>query len=158
MVPKAAYLVANGIQASLIELDPDSGFVRPLRHWVVEDCGRVVNPLLADEQLRGGVVQGLGEALFEECRYDERGQLQNATLADYLVPMAADMPDIVIDHVYTPVAGTLLGAKGLGEAGTVGAAAAFVNAVNDALRAHGCAITEIPCTPERVLRALKRVP
>jgi carbon-monoxide dehydrogenase large subunit len=158
VVPSAAYLVANGIQASLVELDPDSGFVKPLRHWVVEDCGRVINPLLADEQLRGGVVQGLGAALFEECRYDERGQLQNATLADYLVPMASDMPDIVIDHVHTPVSGTLLGAKGIGEAGTIGAAAAFVNAVNDALRPHGCAIAEIPCTPERILRALKRVP
>lgn len=158
VVPKAAYLVANGIQASLIELDSDSGFVKPLRHWVVEDCGRVINPLLADEQLRGGVVQGLGEALFEECLYDERGQLQNATLADYLVPMASDMPDIVIDHVHTPVTGTLLGAKGLGEAGTIGAAAALVNAVNDALRPLGCAVAEIPCTPERILRALKRVP
>ena len=158
VVPSAAYLVANGIQASLVELDPDSGFVKPLRHWVVEDCGRVINPLLADEQLRGGVVQGLGAALFEECRYDERGQLQNATLADYLVPMASDMPDIVIDHVHTPVSGTLLGAKGIGEAGTIGAAAAFVNAVNDALQPHGCAIAEIPCTPERILRALKRVP
>lgn len=158
VVPQAACLVANGIQASLIQLDPDSGFVKPLRHWVVEDCGRVINPLLADEQLRGGVVQGLGEALFEECRYDERCQLQNATLADYLVPMASDMPDIVIDHVHSAVAGTLLGAKGVGEAGTIGAAAAFVNAVNDALRAFDCAIAEIPCTPERILRALKRVP
>ena len=151
-------LIANGIQASLIELDPESGFVKPLRHWVVEDCGRVINPMLADEQLRGGVVQGLGEALLEECRYDERSQLQNATLADYLVPMASDMPDIVIDHVHTEVTGTLLGAKGIGEAGTIGAAAAFVNALNDALRAFGCAISEIPCTPERVLRALRRVP
>jgi len=118
VVPAAAYLVANGIQASLIELDPDSGFIKPLRHWVVEDCGRVINPLLAGEQIRGGVVQGLGAALFEECRYDERGQLQNATLADYLVPMAADMPDIVVEHVHTPAPGTLLGANGIGEAGT----------------------------------------
>lgn len=157
-VPKYAYLMANGIQASLVELDADSGFVRPLRHWVVEDCGRVVNPLLADEQIRGGVIQGLGAALFEECRYDERGQLQNATLADYLVPMASDMPDIVVEHVCTEVGGTLLGAKGLGEAGTIGAAAAFVNAVNDALQPHGCAIAEIPCTPERILRVLGRVP
>jgi len=157
-VPRAAYLMANGIQASLVHLDPDSGFVKPLRHWVVEDCGRVINPLLADEQIRGGVIQGLGAALFEECRYDERGQLQNATLADYLVPMASDMPDIVVEHVCTEVRGTLLGAKGLGEAGTIGAAAAFVNAVNDALQPHGCAIAEIPCTPERMLRALGRVP
>ena len=72
--------------------------------------------------------------------------------------MASDMPDIIVEHVQTPVSGTLLGAKGIGEAGTIGAAAAFINAVNDALRAHGCAIAEIPCTPERLLRALKRVP
>ena len=157
-VPKSPYLVANGIQASLVDLDPDSGFVKPIRHWVVEDCGRIINPMLVDEQLRGGVVQGLGAALFEECRYDERGQLQTATLADYLVPMAADMPDIIVDHVHTPVAGTLLGGKGVGEAGTIGAAAAFVNAVNDALRPHGAAITEMPCTPERILRALRRAP
>jgi len=157
-VPGAAYLMANGIQASLVQLDPDSGFLKALRHWVVEDCGRVINPLLADEQIRGGVIQGLGAALFEECRYDERGQLQNATLADYLVPMASEMPDIAIDHVCTPVSGTLLGAKGLGEAGAIGAAAAFVNAVNDALRPLGGEIAEMPCTPERILRALKRVP
>jgi carbon-monoxide dehydrogenase large subunit len=157
-VPRAAYLMANGIQASLVQLDPELGVVKPLRHWVVEDCGRVINPLLADEQIRGGVIQGLGAALFEECRYDEHGQLQNATLADYLVPSASDMPDIVVDHVCTPVSGTLLGAKGLGEAGTIGSAAAFMNALNDALRPHGCEIAEIPCTPERILRALKRVP
>lgn len=157
-VPGAAYLMANGIQASLVELDPDSGFVKALRHWVVEDCGRVINPLLADEQIRGGVIQGLGAALFEECRYDEHAQLQNATLADYLVPMASEMPDVVVAHVCTPVPGTLLGAKGLGEAGAIGAGAAFLNALNDALRPLGGEIAEIPCTPERVLRALKRVP
>lgn len=157
-VPKFPYLVANGVQASLVDLDPDSGFVRPVRHWVVEDCGRIVNPLLVEEQIRGGVAQGLGAALLEECRYDERGQLQTATLADYLVPMAADIPDIIVDHVSTPVAGTLLGGKGVGEAGTIGAAAAFVNAVNDALRPHAAMITETPCTPARILRALRRVP
>lgn len=156
-VPQAA-LIANGIQASLVQLDPETGVLRPLRHWVVEDCGRVINPLLADEQIRGGVIQGLGAALLEECRYDEGGQLLNATLAEYLVPTSANMPDIVVEHVCTPVNGTLLGAKGLGEAGTIGSAAAFVNAVNDALRPFGCEIGEIPCTPERILRALKRVP
>ena len=115
------YLLANGIHASLVELDPQTGFVQLLKHWVVEDCGRVINPLLADEQLRGGVVQGLGAALYEEIMYDEGAQLQNGSMADYLVPMAGEMPDIVIDHVETPVPGTLLGAKGIGEAGTIGA-------------------------------------
>lgn len=157
-IPTRPYLAANGIQASLIELDPDTGFIRLLKHWVVEDCGRLINPLLADEQLRGGVVQGLGAALFEECLYDAHGQLQNATMAEYLVPMAAEMPDIVIAHIETPVAGTLLGAKGIGEAGTIGAAAAVANAINDALSHFGCHVDAQPFTPERVLRALGRVP
>jgi len=151
-------LVANGIQASLLEVDIDTGFVRLLKHWVVEDCGRIVNPLLVDEQLRGGVVQGIGAALFEECLYDGRGQLQTATLADYLVPMAAEMPDIVIGHVETPVQGTLLGGKGVGEAGTIGAGAAIANALNDALRPFGALVLRQPYTPERVLQALGKVP
>lgn len=155
--PTRPFLAANGIQACLLELDPDSGFVRLLKHWVVEDCGRVINPLLADEQLRGGVVQGLGAAFFEECRYDAGGQLLNATMADYMVPMAGEMPDIVIAHVETPVAGTLLGAKGIGEAGTIGAGAAAANAVNDALAPFGCSLDVQPFTPERILRALGRV-
>ena len=156
-IPTRPYLAANGIQASLIELDPDTGFIALLKHWVVEDCGRIINPLLADEQLRGGVVQGLGAALFEECLYDAHGQMQNATMAEYLVPMAAEMPDIVIAHVETPVTGTLLGAKGIGEAGTIGAGAALANALNDALAHFGCRVDCQPFTPERVLRALGRV-
>ena len=156
-IPTRSYLAANGIQASFIELDPETGFIRLIKHWVVEDCGRLINPLLADEQLRGGVVQGLGAALFEECLYDAHGQMQNATMADYLVPMAAEMPDIVIAHIETPVAGTLLGAKGIGEAGTIGAGAALANALNDALAHFGCRVDVQPFTPERVLRALGRV-
>ena len=157
-MPAQAYLAANGIQASLVELDPDTGFIRLLKHWVVEDCGRLINPLLADEQLRGGVVQGLGAALFEECLYDAHGQLLNSSMADYMVPMAGEMPDIVIAHIETPVASTLLGAKGIGEAGTIGAGAAAANAVNDALAPFGCRVDRLPFTPERVLRALGRVP
>ena len=96
--PTAPFNIANGIQAALVEVDIDTGFVRPLRHWVVEDCGRVINPLLVDEQIRGGVVQGIGGALFEHCIYDDDANLLNGTLADYLVPMAAEMPDIEIGH------------------------------------------------------------
>lgn len=149
------YLLANGIHASLVEVDPQTGFIKLLKHWVVEDCGRVVNPLLADEQLRGGVVQGLGAALYEECIYDEGAQLVNGSMADYLVPMAGEMPDIVIDHVETPVPGTLLGAKGIGEAGTIGAAAAVGNAINDALAPFGAEVLRQPYTPERILQALR---
>jgi len=138
----------------LVEVDAATGFVRLLGHWVVEDCGRVVNPLLADEQIRGGVVQGLGAALYEESRYDEAAQLLNASMADYLVPMAGEMPDIVIAHVETPVEGTLLGAKGIGEAGTIGAAAAVGNAINDALSPFGAEVLAQPYTPQRILQAL----
>jgi carbon-monoxide dehydrogenase large subunit len=132
--------------------------VRLAGHWIVEDCGRVINPLLADEQLRGGVVQGLGAALFEECLYDRNGQLLNGSMADYLVPMAGELPDIVIAHVETPLGGTALGAKGIGEAGTIGAAAAVGNAINDAISPFGAEVLELPYTPERILRALRRVP
>jgi len=151
------FAFTNGVQASWLELDVETGFVRLLKHWVVEDCGRMVNPLLVDEQIRGGVVQGLGAALFEECLYDAAGQLRNGTLADYLVPMAAEMPDIEVAHLETPLAGTELGAKGVGEAGTAGAPAAVMNAINDALAPFGARVAEQPFTPARILRALGRV-
>jgi carbon-monoxide dehydrogenase large subunit len=148
------FLPTNGIQASLVEVEPDTGIVKVLKHWVVEDCGRVINPLLVDEQIRGGVVQGIGEALFEACRYNEDGQFTSGSLADYLLPMASEMPDIVIRHVETPYSGSVLGAKGAGEAGTCGAAAAVLNAVNDALACFETRINTLPVTPPAVLRAL----
>jgi aerobic carbon-monoxide dehydrogenase large subunit len=151
------FAFTNGVQASWVEVDIDTGFVRLLRHWVVEDCGTLINPQLVDEQIRGGVVQGLGAALFEKCIYDERGQLTNANMADYLVPMSGEMPDIDVGHVVSPTAESELGAKGAGEAGTAGAAAAVANAVNDALRPFGAVITEIPLTPQIILAALKRI-
>jgi hypothetical protein len=103
------------------------------------------------------LVQGLGAALFEKCVYDERGQLTNANMADYLVPMSGEMPDIDVGHVVSPTLETELGAKGAGEAGTAGAAAAVTNAVNDALRPFGTIITEIPLTPQVILTALGRI-
>jgi len=150
------FAFTNGIQGCHLEVDIETGFIKLLKHFVVEDCGRVINPMLVDEQLRGGVVQGLGAALFEECRYGETGQLENGSLADYLVPMAMEMPDIVIDHVETPTADTVLGAKGCGEAGTAAASACVLNAVNDALAPFGASINAIPITPARVLKALGR--
>jgi aerobic carbon-monoxide dehydrogenase large subunit len=151
------FAFTNGVQAAWLEVDTDTGFVKLLRHWVVEDCGTLINPQLVDEQIRGGVVQGLGAALFEKCIYDERGQLTNANMADYLVPMSGEMPDIDVGHVVSPTAETELGAKGAGEAGTAGAAAAVANAVNDALRPFGATITEIPLTPQVILTALQRI-
>jgi len=151
------FAFTNGIQASWLEVDVETGFITLLRHWVVEDCGRVVNPLLVDEQIRGGVVQGLGAALLEECVYDEAGQLRNGSMADYLVPMAAELPDIEVAHVATPTAESELGAKGAGEAGTAGAPAAVMNAINDALAPFGARVLAQPFTPERILQALGKV-
>jgi carbon-monoxide dehydrogenase large subunit len=148
------FAFTNGVQGCLVELDVETGFVKILKHWVVEDCGRIINPLLVDEQVRGGVVQGLGAAFFEECLYDDNGQLTNGSLADYLVPMAGEMPDIVVAHIETPTADTVLGAKGCGEAGTAAASAAALNAVNDAMAPFGATIAQIPMTPTRLLRAL----
>lgn len=151
------FAFTNGVQASWLEVDTETGFIKLLKHWVVEDCGTIINPQLVDEQIRGGVVQGLGAALFEKCIYDERGQLTNANMADYLVPMSGEMPDIDVGHVVSPTLESELGAKGAGEAGTAGAAAAVSNAVNDALSPFGVTITEIPLTPQVVLTALGRI-
>ena len=155
-VPRAyPFAFTNGVQASYLEVDIRTGEVRLLKHWCVEDCGTVINPQLVDEQIRGGIVQGIGAVLFEHCLYDAEGQMLNANLMDYLVPMAAEMPDMEIGHVVTPTADSELGAKGAGEAGTAGAPGCVMNAVNDALRPLGATpITQMPITPERVLKAL----
>jgi carbon-monoxide dehydrogenase large subunit len=151
------FVFTNGIQASYVEVDPDTGFTRLLKHWMVEDCGTIINPMLVDEQLRGGIAQGIGAAMLEEILYDEDGNLKNATLADYLVPMAAEMPDMVFGHVETPTKSSELGAKGAGEAGTAGAPAAVMNAINDALAPFNARVTDQPFTPERLLKALGKV-
>ncbi len=152
---RTPYYVAHGAQGCHLELDPETGRIALLGHWVVDECGRVINPLLVDEQLRGGVVQGLGAAFFEECIYDEDGQLLNATMADYLVPMASEIPDIVTTHVEGLEEATVLGAKGVGEAGTIGANAVAWCAVNDALAPLGAVAAAQPFTPERILRAIE---
>ena len=157
-VPKQyPFAFTNGIQASWLEVDVDTGRVTLLKHWAVEDCGTVINPQLVDEQMRGGIVQGIGAALFEHCRYDDAGQLLNASMADYLVPLAPEMPDIEVAHIESPTGDSELGAKGAGEAGTAGAPAAVLNAINDALAPLGAKVNEHPATPERILRSLGRL-
>jgi aerobic carbon-monoxide dehydrogenase large subunit len=147
-------ICTNGIQASYLEVDPQIGKITLLNHWVVEDCGTVINPLLVDEQVRGGVVQGIGAALYEQCIYSKEGQLINGSLMDYLVPMAYEMPDIIIGHTYSPTKSSQLGAKGAGEAGVAGSAAAIFNAVNDALNPLNALISAIPITPENIIQAV----
>jgi len=148
------FAFTNGIQLSYVEVDVETGFVRLLKHWCVEDCGRIINPRLVDEQLRGAIVQGIGAVLYEHLVYDEHGQLLTGTMMDYLVPMAAEMPEIVVGHVETPTAYAEGGFKGAGEAGTAGAPGAVLNAVNDALAPFGARVTAQPITPEVVLKAL----
>lgn len=148
------FIFTNGMQASYVEVDTQTGFVKLLKHWAVEDCGRVINPMLVDEQMRGAIVQGIGGALFEECLYDEMGQMINGNMADYLVPMAAEMPDIIVAHIQTPTKSSMLGAKGAGEAGTAGAPGAVINAINDALAPFNVYSFDQPLTPEKVLKAL----
>ena len=155
---KFPFAFTNGIQASSLEVDVETGLVLLLKHWCVEDCGRIINPMLVDEQVRGGVVQGIGGALYEQCTYSPEGQLLVGSMADYLVPMAAEMPDIEVGHVETPTAESLLGAKGAGEAGTAGAPAAIMNAINDALSPFHAKVFAQPFTPERILAALGKVP
>ena len=140
-----------------MEVDVETGFIKLLKMWVVEDCGRVINPQLADEQVRGGCVQGLGGALYEHCIYDAAGQLTSGTMADYLVPMAAEMPDIDVMHIQTPTSVSELGAKGVGESGTGAAPAVVMNAINDALRPFNAHVTTHPITPEVILTALGRI-
>ncbi|HTY78542.1 MAG TPA: xanthine dehydrogenase family protein molybdopterin-binding subunit [Candidatus Bathyarchaeia archaeon] len=151
------FAFTNGIQLSHVEVDVETGFVRLLKHWCVEDCGRIINPRLVDEQIRGAIVQGIGAALYEHLVYDGAGQLLTGTMMDYLVPMAAEMPDIVVGHVETPTAYAEGGFKGAGEAGTAGAPGAVLNAVNDALAPLGARVTDQPITPEVVLRALGKL-
>jgi aerobic carbon-monoxide dehydrogenase large subunit len=156
-VPQSVpYVVANGIQAASVEIDASTGAVTILDFWIVEDCGRIINPLLVDEQLRGGAVQGIGAALYERCAYSSEGQLLNGSLADYIVPMASEMPDIDITHLATPTRATVLGAKGVGEAGTVGAPGAIWTAVNDAVRPLGIQVQQQPIMPEHIVGLLAK--
>ena len=150
-----ALAYTNGAHGVHLELDIETGFVLLLDYWVVEDCGRMVNPLLVEEQIRGGVGMGIGWALLEQCVYDASGQLLNGTMADYLVPMTADLPDIHIRHLQTPTKTSELGIKGAGESGVIGAPAAILNAVNDALQPFGACVSHIPATPRHILEALR---
>jgi aerobic carbon-monoxide dehydrogenase large subunit len=143
-------------QAAIVAVDPKTGLIELLDVAVVEDCGTVVNPMIVDGQIRGGVVQGIGNALYEELAYDEHGQPQNVTLADYLLPGAAELPAIKIAHLHTPSPYTEFGVKGMGEGGAIAPPAAIGNAVRDALASIGAEVNETPMTPKRVLAAIRR--
>jgi carbon-monoxide dehydrogenase large subunit len=122
----------------------------------LEDVGTVINPLLLDEQIRGGVIQGIGAALYEQCLYSPEGQLINGSLVDYLVPLASEMPDIVVGHTFSATKISELGAKGGGEGGVAGSSAAVFNAINDALQPLGVQVNQLPVTPQRLIQAVMK--
>ena len=145
----------NGCHVCEVEIDPHTGAVRIVRHTVVDDVGRIVNPMLVKGQIHGGVVQGLGQGLFESLVYDESGQLLAGSFMDYAMPRAEDVPAFDVDSYEVPTRVNPLGAKGVGEAGTVGALPALMNAVNDALAPLGVRHLDMPLTAERVWRAIQ---
>jgi carbon-monoxide dehydrogenase large subunit len=126
-----------------------------VRYVVVEDCGRMVNPMIVDGQVHGAVAQGIGNALYEEFAYDETGQPLTATFMDYLIPGTMEVPAMQIVHMETPPGVSVSGFKGMAEGGTIGATAAVANAVADALAALGVEVRELPLTPDRVYRLLQ---
>jgi len=142
--------------AVTLRVDTDTGEVTIEDYLIVEDGGTLLNPMIVDGQVLGGVAQGIGTALYEEMPFDAAGQPLAGTLADYLLPGAAEVPDIRIDHMATPSPWTRFGQKGLGESGAIGPPAAIVNAINDALHPLGAEVMDIPATPERVLAAIEK--
>ncbi len=143
-----------GAHVSVVEVDFETGMVRDVRHVAVDDCGRIVNPLLVTGQQHGGIAQGIAQALWEEVVYDEAGNPLTATFADYEIPSAAELPSFETANTETPTFRNPLGAKGIGESGTIGSTPATHNAVVDALAHLGVRHVAMPCTPERVWRAI----
>ncbi len=143
-----------GAHACIVDLDPETGKVRVLRYVAVDDCGKAINPLLIDGQVHGGIVHAIGQALYERVHYDDEGQLVTGTFVDYALPTAAELPNFETDRTETPSPVNSLGAKGVGEAGTIAASAAVTNAVIDALRPLGVPYINMPLTPLRVWEAL----
>lgn len=145
----------HGTHLCATDVDTETGQVTIRRYVCVDDVGTVVNPLIVEGQVHGGVAQGIAQALYEEAVFDSDGNLVTGSLADYTVPSAADLPDIVSDRTVTPATSNPLGVKGVGEAGTIASTPAVVNAIVDALRPQGVSDVPMPCTPERVWRAIQ---
>jgi len=146
---------SNATHGVVVELDRGTGGIEILRYVCVEDCGVAIHPQVVEGQCRGGIAQGIAGALFEQVVYDDSGQPLCPSFMEYKVPTAAEIPDIAIYHLETPCAFTESGAKGAGEGGTIGAPAAVLNAVNDALRGTGVELDDTPITRESVYRALE---
>jgi carbon-monoxide dehydrogenase large subunit len=141
----------------VLEIDPETYHVKLDRYIVAEDCGRIINPMIVDGQVHGAVAQGIGEALYEEVIYDDAGQVLTASLADYVIPTAYEVPSITTIHLETESPSTVGGLRGMGEGGTIGAPAAIANALADALAPFGIEIFELPMTPEHLFRLIEKV-
>jgi carbon-monoxide dehydrogenase large subunit len=144
-----------GAHIAIVEIDADTGKVQLKRYVAVDDCGAVINPLLANGQIHGGITQGAAQALFEGAVYDESGQLLTGTMMDYVVPRASELPTYELDHTYTPSPVNPLGVKGIGEAGTIASSAAVINAVVDALSPLGVRHVDMPVRSERIWRIIQ---
>ncbi|MDT0478754.1 xanthine dehydrogenase family protein molybdopterin-binding subunit [Streptomyces doebereineriae] len=145
----------HGTHLCAVEVDTETGRTRIRSYVAVDDVGRVINPMIVEGQVHGGLAQGIAQALYEEAVYDDQGNLVSGTMADYLVPSAPDLPEFVTDRTETPATTNPLGVKGVGEAGTIASTPAVVGAIVDALRPLGVRDLRMPCTPERVWQALK---
>ena len=146
---------SNACHIAIVEVDVETGRTTVERYLVAEDAGRIINPMIADGQVHGGIAQGIGNALLEEIIYNDSGNILTSTLADYLPPTAHEIPPIELLHMETPSTTSITKAKGLGEGGTIGAPAAVINAVNDALSPFGVEIDEMPATPQRIRAVLR---
>jgi carbon-monoxide dehydrogenase large subunit len=144
-----------GTHVAVVEVDTETGNVQLIRHVAVDDCGTILNPMLVNGQQHGGIAQGVAQALFEWVRYDESGNPVTGTLMDYLMPTAAEMPAFEASNTQTASPRNPLGAKGIGESGTIGSTPAVHNAVCDAVSHLGISHIDMPCSPERVWEALK---
>ena len=144
-----------GSHLAVVEVDPVTGDVKILRFLGMDDCGNVINPMIVDGQLHGGIAQGIGQALFEEAIYDEDGNLLSGSLVDYPIPTAEDLPFFELDRTTTPTDVNPLGVKGIGEAGTIGSAQTIVNAVVDALAPLGVRHIDMPLRPRKVWQAIQ---
>jgi carbon-monoxide dehydrogenase large subunit len=154
-IDPANFSFPHGTHLCAAEVDTETGMVKIRSYVAVDDVGKVINPVIVEGQLHGGIAQGIAQALYEEGVYDDEGNLTTTTLADYLVPSAADLPSYVTDRTETPSTTNPLGVKGVGEAGTIASTPAVVNAIIDALRPFGIRDIAMPCTPERVWRAIQ---
>jgi len=146
---------ASGVHAMIVEVDPETMMIDIKRYIAVHDCGIVINPLIVDGQMHGGIAQGIGDAFYEKAIYDENGQMQNASFMDYLIPTSMEIPSIEVAHIETPSPLNPLGTKGAGEAGAIPTGALFAQALEDALAEFNLEVLENPLSPNRLFELVQ---